>query len=117
MRLDVVWLLDTKAKNGSTVFGNTDLRAKGYAMGTTEDHDMATKAGETAGLFAGMLTGARVGGMAIPIPILGTFVGGVVGGIVGTEVGKRFGSAVFDGAAAFVKTLSTATTAQGGQTA
>ena len=90
----------------------TKQRAEGEAMSTTDDHDAATKAGETAGLFAGVLTGARIGAVAIPIPIVGTFVGGIVGGVVGTEVGKRLGSAVFDGAAAFMKTMSTATTGQ-----
>jgi phage tail tape-measure protein len=88
----------------------TKQRAKGDAMSTSDDHDAATKAGETAGMFAGVLTGARIGAVAVPIPIVGTFVGGIVGGIVGTEVGRRLGTAVFDGASAFMKTMSTATT-------
>jgi phage tail tape-measure protein len=76
---------------------HTELREKGDAMSTSDDHDVATKAGETAGMFAGVLTGAKIGALAIPIPIVGTFVGGIVG------------------ASAFMKTLSTATTGQSSQ--
>jgi phage tail tape-measure protein len=96
--------------NRSTVQLYGELRTKGDSMSTSDDHDVATKAGETAGMFAGVLTGARIGAFAIPIPIVGTFVGGVVGGVVGTELGKRFGTAVFDGASAFMRTITTATT-------